>query len=830
MKQPGHDTETNGEVGPEELARVDALLAALPPVEPRPAVVREVLERVGAKGGARAGRPARRRHWFWGLATASGAAAAALIAVAGGRRADMAPPMQEAQAPPPVATKNELAQAGEGQPVGGAVVDEAYRLRGEPRVAEKGEGKEDNGGRFAVTVEGWQQPVDLRTDGDLENTRDRSGLLGGEALADGLVAGKDQTLDWSRRGFLAVDKDRFEAMGDEGQNGLGVPAANDFARPEAGAEDLPSAMNGKQSESQVWGDETGRDGNVEAPADPAQLTTPARGPVAAGALREQTIAGNDAPLEEEKPKVEAEALEKDGRKSLLQTVTSTLDKEEVPSFIEARGYFANTYLPGDAELSWLRAQVAGGVPALGGLSLDTLAVPVAQPFDAPREGALGLHLASDVASFAGDAEGPRRATLQVGLKGATQAPTRRSAVNLALVVDVTGVADENERRALWALAESIVAQAQPEDRITLVVHTGDVQRAPQAVSAVRGEVSRVLAEAYETRGGARPLSDAVGAAYAAVRAGAREDAAMGADLVVVATPTLGGMDGFVDRAHAEALGGVHLSAMGVGKRVDLGALRTLALAGQGRAALVHSPAEAGGVAESELAAAGRVVARAVRLRVRLGDGVRLVSVLGSRRLDERDADKVRAAEKKIDLEVERSTGIDADRGADEDGIQIVIPAFMAGDDHVILFDVVVEKPGLIMDVRARFKDLVRLGNGEVSASLSLSAEGAGRTSPRAEQVNVTRNLAARKTSDALVLAARMVRAGELARGREAVAAGRADVERLALRSGLDKDPALAGDLRLLGAFERALIAPEGVALAALESSLRLAARMELGAR
>ena len=64
-------------------------------------------------------------------------------------------------------------------------------------------------------------------------------------------------------------------------------------------------------------------------------------------------------------------------------------------------------------------------------------------------------------------------------------------------------------------------------------------------------------------------------------------------------------------------------------------------------------------------------------------------------------------------------GIVSDRGEDEEGIQIVIPAFYAGDSHVILLDVVAPGPGPIADVTARYKDLVHLENGIARANLTL---------------------------------------------------------------------------------------------------------------
>jgi hypothetical protein len=156
----------------------------------------------------------------------------------------------------------------------------------------------------------------------------------------------------------------------------------------------------------------------------------------------------------------------------------------------------------------------------------------------------------------------------------------------------------------------------------------------------------------------------------------------------------------------------------VGANLDAEAER-LALDGQGRRYDLDLPSEAPSIIDRELTSASRTVARAIRLRIHLAEGVHLVGVLGSERLGARESERVRAEERAIDLRLARNLGIEADRGKDEDGIQIVIPAFYAGDAHSILLDVVAEGPGPIAEVTARYKDLVRLENTVSRASLAL---------------------------------------------------------------------------------------------------------------
>jgi hypothetical protein len=134
------------------------------------------------------------------------------------------------------------------------------------------------------------------------------------------------------------------------------------------------------------------------------------------------------------------------------------------------------------------------------------------------------------------------------------------------------------------------------------------------------------------------------------------------------------------------------------------------------------------------------------LRIRLARGVKLVEVLGSERLDEIRAQKVREAEQSIDLRLARNLGIEADRGEDEEGIQIVIPNFYAGDEHAIVLDVVASGPGPIVDVTVRYKDLAFLRNGVARARLALERQ-AKIAGPL--EYNVLKNFLALRLSEVL---------------------------------------------------------------------------------
>jgi hypothetical protein len=193
------------------------------------------------------------------------------------------------------------------------------------------------------------------------------------------------------------------------------------------------------------------------------------------------------------------------------------------------------------------------------------------------------------------------------------------------------------------------------------------------------------------------------------------------------------------------------------------------------------------------------------LRIRLAPGVELVDVLGSHRLDEVRAEQVREAEQSIDRRLSRNLGIEADRGEDEEGIQIVIPSYYAGDAHVVLLDVVVPGPGPVADVTVRYKDLVTSRNGVARDNLSLQRR---EVAAGPLERNVLKNVLAREMSDALWDAAVALYTGDAA----AAAAAVHDQHQLltALRAelpGLHGDPDLARDIEMLGQFVSTLRTP-----------------------
>ncbi|MBW1873618.1 MAG: PEGA domain-containing protein, partial [Deltaproteobacteria bacterium] len=484
------------------------------------------------------------------------------------------------------------------------------------------------------------------------------------------------------------------------------------------------------------------------------------------------------------------------------------DPDEVPldkiQYIAAQGYFANTYLPGDPVIEWLQQKLQTGLFLRGEeLTLERAATPYLQPFDSPEASGLDVFLSTDRNAV----EGPARLTLQIGLKGSLRHAGRRAPLNAAILVDLRTAPSEKDRRIIWTIVDSIATNQQAGDHFSLVVAgVKDPLRVKHNrfdLVSVRRNLASALQDIEES-GVAGNLQTALNEAFEVIGGEGVDDAPLGANQVflISAAAIDERLDILQTMTHRQAVLGINLTTLGVGSAADMEALGALALAGQGRRRLVVDLKQARSVVEAELAASGRIVARAVRLRIRLAEGVKLVEVLGSHPLDSVRSERVREAEQAIDRRVAKTLGIEADRGEDEDGIQIVIPAYYAGDDHVVLLDVVVPGPGYVADVRVRYKDLVGLRNAVANASLSVPA---GTRPDDPLTCNVRKNLLAFRMSQDLQTASEQLKKGQIGKAQQTIARASARVRRLQGRfPEFIDDPELGKDIAMLAEYVKVL--------------------------
>lgn len=456
------------------------------------------------------------------------------------------------------------------------------------------------------------------------------------------------------------------------------------------------------------------------------------------------------------------------------------------------GYWANSYLPGDPAMRMLASRLrntanADALAAVDGSRLHESAQRVGQPFDSPDGSALALYLQADRRGLSE----PGRMLLQVGIQGTPRHGGRRPAMNVAVVLDLRDALSQHSTRSLRALLEALNRAQEPGDRFQLLAAGRDETALVEADDFRHGVLKVTLNRWIATP--PRPassLAETLSAAIERVTVADDDDAPLGSSAVLLVTPRALGseLDELLSLAHRGAVAGVQLSSIALGDGIRPDEMERLALAGQGSRRMLDDPSAAADIVDRELASASRAIARAVRLRIRLAPGVQLVDVIGSEPLDAKRTQRVRDAERSIDQRLARRLGIEADRGEDEEGIQIVIPSFYAGDEHVVLLDVVAPGAGAIADVTMRYKDLIQLKNSVARAGLAVGRDAAP-AGPL--QRNVTKNLLSQRLADCLAEAAELVRGGDSAQ-----AAGR--IESFSkLLEGLRRElPSLAGDTEL----------------------------------
>jgi hypothetical protein len=638
---------------------------------------------------------------------------------------------------------------------------------------------------------------------------------------------KSKTGDYSRENFqTGSDQFAFAAPPvNEPMSDAGASASNeeepDRRAPSSDEKKRPQHRQDTDRAGDLAARQLGRDSGAK---DEVAASAPLPGT--------STITGGVATFDDNRARDLSALSDRDGGRRLATSFLDRYASLEGLTFKDPTGYWSNTYIPGDPAMRLLQTRLRAWDRGRFGqhARLEEAARSVVQPFDPPEHAALALYLQADTSGI----QGPTRLRVQVGLKGAQRQGGHRPAMNVGLVVDLRSIADDETRRRVRALINALERVRQPGDRFSLtvagpgggmVVPPEQFRHGPLSVA-----MTRLFGEAPDPGSGDVDLVQAVSLAAQSVHEGADQSAILGASLVLLATGSsiADELSALERMAHDNAVRGVSLSVARLAAGADLDQVDRLVAAGQGHRRILNSADEADALIDRELHAASRAVARAVRLRIRLAPGVKLVDVLGSQRLEEPRAELVREAEQAIDRRLARNLGIQADRGRDEEGIQIVIPNFFANDSHVVLLDVVAEKPGPIADVTVRYKDVVYLRNGVARAQLTM-APGQSIVGPL--ERNVLKNLVAWELSRRTRLAGQYLEAGYWPEVGPLMVQLRDLIDELRLEvAGWSTDPDLVRDQAMLDDYLAVLSLPaarDDVQRGYLADSLRYAAFRKL---
>ena len=478
----------------------------------------------------------------------------------------------------------------------------------------------------------------------------------------------------------------------------------------------------------------------------------------------------------------------------------------------ATGYWANTYVPGDPIIRYLESQLERW--ASDGTALSTLStqlvqtvMPNRQPFDAPGRASLNVFMQADKAAITDVS----RLRVQIGIQAAERRGGHRPTMNVAVVVDSRLPFEPAAQEKIGSLLRALGAAAQSGDNFSLLsAADGGLVIAPGEFR--RGSIEVALGQLFDSNESTPretlSLTQTARLATEQLNVSRTGQGALGTSLVLLVTASAIGEE-LADMealAHQNAVNGVGLSVVSLGGSADLSELDSLVLLGQGHRRIYADTDDPRGLVDDELRAASRAVARALRLRIRLAAGVHLIDVLGSRSLEAHQAQRVREAEQSIDLTLSRELGIEADRGEDEEGIQIVIPSFYAGDTHVILLDVIVDSLGPVAEVTIRYKDLLERENGVARASLEVPA---GRPAAGLLELNVMKNHVTHLLTQTARQASRQLSGGDLGGARTKLERAHRLVKGLRLEvPEWHDDRELASDENLLAAFVD-ILSPSG---------------------
>jgi Mg-chelatase subunit ChlD len=435
--------------------------------------------------------------------------------------------------------------------------------------------------------------------------------------------------------------------------------------------------------------------------------------------------------------------------------------------LNPNAYLSSTYIGGSGSRDRVEKLIREGVMVQGRrVKLEAFPRNYAQAFPIPTRTALNLIAGTERTKIV---QQGGRTFLQVGLQAMKGEAPRRPPLNLALVIDCSGsMADEQKLEYAKAAALQLVDRLHADDVVSLVAFDNEARLLVPA-SRVRDRARLKARIAALTPGSGTNIYAGLSLGHQEARKHASPETVSRVLLLSDGEVTAGVSDvrEFQKLAAANVDRDIQTTAVGMGIQFNEELMLAVAREGKGNYHFLRDGADAQRVFAKELEELTHVVAKAVRLRIRLADGVGLVRVLGAATLNEAQARQVKAEEKKIDRKVADELGIAADRQRqpEEPGLKLLIPGFYRGDHHVVMLELDIP-PGRgqrkVADVFLKYKDLVGRTNRETQTSVAITY------TPRRDEMiasvdrNVKKNLLGFQTGEALAEAAALIERGRIA--------------------------------------------------------------------
>jgi hypothetical protein len=392
-------------------------------------------------------------------------------------------------------------------------------------------------------------------------------------------------------------------------------------------------------------------------------------------------------------------------------------------FWSRQGYFKNTYLGGDLRYQEeLRTTSAHFRQVMA----DKHGFAWAPPLDAPSDA--GMTLSSKLSHASIDQ--PQRVILQIGLKGSERYGWRRPALNLMISIDPSLLAGQRDlevrQTKLVEMLKPIISKLNVADQVGLAM--GSYVVSPKNPEQFKEALLKPLKHIGQDQLSSSQWRQSIEQAGTRLnQASADPHRTPGAQAIIMlcGTGCVAHVNTISQMAHTLNIDGTLTSVIdhsGQAKTyAQTSRLWQIAASGHGGFWITKGPQGLHKAIDDEFNRFSRVVARLLRLSIKLSEEVELIEVIGSHMLNQRQATRVKAREKSMDKRLSARLGIKSDRGEDDEGVQVVIPAFYGGDSHMIHLALWVKKPGEIAEVILKYKDMVRAKNASHSSSVSVSS-------------------------------------------------------------------------------------------------------------
>jgi len=272
-----------------------------------------------------------------------------------------------------------------------------------------------------------------------------------------------------------------------------------------------------------------------------------------------------------------------------------------------------------------------GLAALAGFfQLSGPSVPPVLPLtQATPEGAL-VALSGGLSHRAVLAGETNEVFLSVNLAAVDPPGLQRQRMNLALVIDRSGsMASERKLEFAKSAADQLVSRLRPDDRLAIVTYDEDVETVVSSRPARNRDVFHASIDAIRT-GGSTNLHGGMVAGYVEVTK-AFDPAAANRVLLLSDGLANAGIDdpgAIRERASRCRAEGVRIATMGMGLSYDEDLMSAIAEEAGGQYHYIDDPEGLGDYLERELEQLGRVVAKDVKVLLRLAPGVELNEVYG----------------------------------------------------------------------------------------------------------------------------------------------------------------------------------------------------------